>query len=57
MTTHDIPSRRCRRSLAVGASVALGLIVSVGLQMSADSMPVASSAHGDRMNCPTPVVL
>ena len=57
MTTHDNPSRRCRRSLAVGASVALGLIVSVGLQMSADSMPVASSVHGDRMNCPTPVVL
>jgi hypothetical protein len=59
MTTHDIPNRRRRATVAVGA--ALGLAVSLGRQFVGGGpetpMPMTSAAADTRLDCPAPVAL
>jgi hypothetical protein len=56
MTTHDIPERRSRAPFVVGVSVAVGLVVSVGLQV-ADDVPPATAVHAGRLDCPAVIAL
>lgn len=56
MTTHDIPNRRRRAAFVVGASVALGLVASVGLQLADDEAQSVVTAP-ERHDCPAIVAL
>jgi hypothetical protein len=44
MTKHDIPNRRRRGAFVVGATVAVGLVASVGLQLSGSTSTMAAMA-------------
>lgn len=57
MTTHDIPERRSCAPFVVGVSVAVGLVVSVGLQVADDMPSAAAAAHTDRLDCPVVIAL
>lgn len=57
MTTHDVPSPRRRTAFVVGASVAVGLLAAVGLQLSDDTSQVTAEWRADRLECPAPIAL
>jgi hypothetical protein len=57
MTTHDVPSPRRRAALVVGASVAVGLLAAVGLQLSDDTVQATAEWRSDRLECPAPIAL
>lgn len=57
MTTHDVPQSRRRMAVIVGASVAVGLIASVGLQLSGDTEAAVAVVDAQPGDCPAVIAL
>lgn len=57
MTTHDVPQSRRRMAVIVGASVAVGLIASVGLQLSGDTEAAVAVVDAQSGDCPAVIAL